>query len=90
MGFFHYHRPPALPLQGEQEAEIILPKFWAEDGDRLTVFFVVTVFRGLDGLTGLDWKNGFSRIGPNASGRFFMYFPKEEKLIDIGFIRRFF
>jgi len=26
MGFFHYHRPPALPLQGEQEAEIILPK----------------------------------------------------------------
>ena len=39
-----------------------------EDGDRLTVFLSRAVFRGLNGSIGLDFKNGFLRIGLRLVG----------------------
>jgi len=67
-------------------------------GDRLTVFEIERfVFRGLDGFSGSDVKTGFRRIGScwffhgiGALVRCVVFhrdFPKEEKLIDIGFNR---
>jgi hypothetical protein len=60
-----------------------------EDSDRLTVFFVERlVFRGLDGFSGLDLKTGFLRNWGRSFRIGFSQelFPKEEKLIEIGFL----